>query len=65
MSAIDLANIDSNVLVYNEWNVSSDLLYEIVNIDSTENMVNFERMPLKLPEVLDTLRLLYLLAPNK
>ena len=71
MSAIELINVDSNIPVFNEWNDNSDLLYEIANIDSTENMedveeeTSIEETPLKLPEALDMLRRLHLFASTE
>lgn len=71
MSAIELINIDSNIPVFNEWNDNSDLHYEIVNIDSIDNMEDVEEEaeinepPLKLPEALDMLRCLHLFASTE
>ncbi|CAF3860469.1 unnamed protein product [Rotaria sordida] len=68
MSAIELINIDSNIPAYNEWNDNSDLFYEIINTDSTENMddveeeMSIKEIPPKLPEALDMLRRLHLFA---
>jgi transcriptional regulator with XRE-family HTH domain len=71
MSAIELINIDSNIPVFNEWNDNNDLHYEIVNIDSVDNMDDVEdetqinEAPLKLPEALDMLRRLHLFASTE
>ncbi|CAM4833278.1 unnamed protein product [Rotaria magnacalcarata] len=68
MSAIELVNIDCDIPVFNEWSDNNDLLVEIVNTDITENVEedeSIEEITLKLPEALDILRRLHLLASTK
>jgi len=68
MSAVELINIDSDIPVFNEWNDDSDLLMEVANADTIENIEEEEPIdetPPKLPEALDILRRLHLFATKE
>jgi hypothetical protein len=70
MSAMELINIDANIPVFNEWNDDSGILCEIINHDYNEDDIEKETMmteelPPKLPEALEMIRRLHLLASTE
>lgn len=70
MSAIELINVDENIPVFNEWNDSSSLMCEITNVDYVDDDAEndtmlIEESPPKLPEALEMIRRLHLLASTE